>query len=403
MNRRFACGTPFVRHGALFVVAAATLLTAITEPTRGEDPVPGLVAKRPAEGPFIETPHGFMVPYTGIVPGTEVKFEMVPIPGGIVRVGSPDSEPGRQAQEGPQFEVEVGPFWMGKYEVTWSEYQRFMALYEVFKQFQAQQVRQVNSDNTIDAITAPTPLYEASHTYKKGQDLRHPAVTMSQYAAKQYTKWLSLTSGLFYRLPSEAEWEHACRAGTTTAYSFGDDPSQLDDYAWHAGNSGEQLNHVGLKKPNPWGLYDMHGNVAEWTLDELFEDGYARFPARRLKGDEGIGWPTRLFPRVVRGGHWASPPAECRSASRLGSHKLWRDIDPNLPKSPWWFTDDPARGIGMRLMRQLEIPDRATREKFWEADVEAISLDVELRLEEGRGVLGLVDPALIEAIREAQK
>src|SRR5688500_7516777 len=97
---------------------------------------------------------------------------------------------------------------------------------------------------------------------------------MSQFAARQSTRWLSGISTQSLRLPREAEWEYACRAGTTTAFSFGDDPKQLGDYAWYFENSGEKMNHVAKKKPNPWGLYDMHGNVGEWVLDEYIVDGY---------------------------------------------------------------------------------------------------------------------------------
>ena len=363
--------------------------------------VPGLTAERPAEGPFVKTDQGYMIPYAARLPGSDVTFQMIPIPGGRVRMGSPANEEGRQENEGPPFEVELPPFWIGKYEVSWAEYKPFMGLYSIFKEFESRGLRKITEENKLDAITAPTELYEPSFTFEKGEDPRLPAVTMTQYAARQYTKWLSLTSGQFYRLPTEAEWEYACRAGTTTAYSFGDDPAQLDEYAWHEDNADDTSHFVGLKKPNPWGLYDMHGNVAEWVIDELLDDGYAKFKGARVSRDEALVWPTKPYPRVVRGGHWGAPAEECRSASRLGSHdEEWKDADPNQPLSPWWFTSDPARGVGFRVVRQLKSPSRAQQERFWKADADDIILDVQIRLDEGRGALGLVDPALPQAAKQ---
>ena len=125
---------------------------------------------------------------------------------------------------------------------------------------------------------------------------------MTQFAAKMYCKWLSAKTGRYYRLPTEAEWEYACRAGTKTAYSFGDDPTKLGDYAWFSDNSDEKYHKVGLKKPNPWGLYDMHGNVAEWCLDQYVADQYKRL------GNKPVANPvvpvTKPYPQVARGGAW---------------------------------------------------------------------------------------------------
>lgn len=365
----------------------------------------GLADAAPSEGRFVETDRGYMVPYKMTIPGTEATFEMVPIPGGKFMMGSPDSEEDREDNEGPQFEVEVAPFWMGKYEVTWAEYKEYMALYGIFKEFEVRKMRLVTDDNKIDAITAPTELYDPSFTFEFGEEPKLPAVTVTQYAARQYTKWVSGVTGHFYRLPSEAEWEYACRAGSTTAYHFGDDPDDLDDYAWYYDNSDDTPHEVGGKKPKPWGLYDIHGNVAEWVIDQMLEDGYEKFEGKSLKAADAIVWPTTLVQRVVKGGSWEDDPENCRTAFRLASEEEpWKQEDPNLPYSPWWFTSDPTRGIGLRIIRPLEEDiAQADKEKFWKADAEDIIEGVENRMQEGRGAMGLVDKDLPAAIKELDK
>ena len=394
-------------------------------------PSPGLVKTKPASGRFVETAAGFMVPYKAMIPGTDATYEMVPIPGGKFLLGSPASEKGREKVEGPQIEVTIAPFWMGKYEITWAEYKQFMGLYDTFKDLEAIRellkndlkrepllavikphgaltVRVVKNPHPTDAITAPTKLYEPSYTFKLGERPKQPAATMTQYAAKQYTKWLSRLHGRFYRLPTEAEWEYAARAGSKTAFHFGDDPKKLGDYAWYTDNSDEKTHDVGQKKPNPWGLYDIHGNVAEWVLDEYMTDGYARLKGKPQTWESAIAWPKKQWPRVVRGGSWDDDAEYCRSAAKLGSEdEEWKDEDPNLPLSPWWYTTDPARGVGFRLVRPLAVP--AEVGKYWDIDHRLIALDVGDRVKEGRGATGSVNTSTpkvqesLEVIREQLK
>jgi formylglycine-generating enzyme required for sulfatase activity len=389
------------RNLSLTLLAASLLTTTI----QAEETI-GLVKEKPATGRYVKTDRGFMVPYTRMIPGTDIKFSMEPIPGGTFKLGSPASEAGRSDDEGPQVEVTIEPFWMGRHEVTWSEYKYFMNLYSVFKEFESKKLRLVTDETLVDAITAPTELYDPSFTFELGEDPQQPAVTMTQYAAKQYTKWLSAITGNQFRLPGEAEWEYACRAGTTTAFYFGNDPSQMDEYGWFYDNADEIPQIVGQKKPNPWGLFDMHGNVWEWCLDEYLEEGYKRLVGKNPNNSTAIAWPTKPFPRVLRGGSWDDDSTDCRSSSRLASHDIdWKASDPNLPLSPWWLTDSPALAVGFRLVRQLDEQPKKAMEKYWGADVEAIQFDVQIRLEEGRGALGLVDdklPAAIQALEDSQ-
>jgi formylglycine-generating enzyme len=367
----------------------------------------GISATKPASGPFVETDQGFMVPYKATIPSTSATFEMVPIPGGKFRLGSPVNEKDRQANEGPTVVIEIAPFWMSKYELTWSEYQAYQGMHDIVKELATAKIREVPASDNVDAVTIPSNLYEPTFTYSKGSDPRQPALSMSQFAAKQYTKWLSGISGQFYRLPSEAEWEYACRAGTSTAYSFGDDPAQLGDYAWYFENSNEKTQLVGTKKPNPWGLYDMHGNVAEWTLDSYSEDHYKQLKADGTSAASAIRWAKndkqpKLFPRSIRGGSYDDKPAGCRSAVRTpSSDDAWRETDPNVPKSPWWFTDDYGLAVGMRIVRPLQTPDAKDHAQYWEADMESIRELANLRItEEGRGARSIPNASLIKDIEK---
>ena len=290
-----------------------------------------------------------MKPYAEKIPGTEVTFDMVPIRGGCFMMGSPASEAGRKEDEGPQFEAEVEPFWMAKCEVTWDQYDLWSM--GVMKQLRGLRgLQPTQRDHLADAITMPTRPY-ADMTFGMGRE-DFPAICMTQLAAKVYCKWLSAKTGRYYRLPTEAEWEYACRAETTTAYSFGNDPEQLDQYAWYFDNSDDRYHKVGRKKPNPWGLYDMHGNVAEWVLDQYTPDGY-RVPKTQPVKDP-LTVPTTIYPRVVRGGSWLDDPDRLRSAARQGSTEEWKAQDPQIPQSIWYFTD--ATFVGFRVIRPLRQP-----------------------------------------------
>lgn len=361
---------------------------------------PGLVKEKPSDGPFVETDRGYMVPFKMTIPNTDIEYEMIPIPGGTVLMGSPDSEEGHTEMEGPQVSVQVEPFWMGKHEVTWAEYQRFMRLHDIFKRFKDEGIRKITDENRLSAIAAPSNLYDPGFTYDAGDGPKEPAASMTQFAAKQYTKWLSLMTGHFYRLPTEAEWEYACRAGTTTAYSFGDSADDLEEYAWFEDNADWERHDVGSKKPNAFGLFDMHGNVAEWVLDQSYEGGFSHLADKEnLTAASAFVQPDETYGRVAKGGMFESTADQCRSASRLISEEEWKDNDPNVPKSPYWYTNYPATGIGFRLMIPLTAPETAEgKESYWKADLAEIQEIVDRRAEaEGRGAIGLVDGDLDKA------
>jgi hypothetical protein len=153
-------------------------------------------------------------------------------------------------------------------------------------------------------------------------------------------------------------------------------------------------------KPNAWGLFDMHGNAGEWVLDQYIEDHYGTLKDG-VSAAEAVAWPTKLFPRVIRGGSWLAPAEECRSAVRQPSDDPeWTLSDPNLPTSPWWLTEEAATGIGFRIVRPLAEMDAAMRKKVWDPDIERIQEDVTDRIEEGRGAQAAADPRLPAAASE---
>jgi formylglycine-generating enzyme required for sulfatase activity len=284
-------------------------------------------------------------PYVEILPGTTVKFEMVPIRGGTFTMGSPATERGRQPDEGPQHKVRIRPFWMQKTEMTWEAFDRFSFNKNLASNSGAAQPR-----NGVDAVTRPTPPY-SDPTFGYGRR-GHPIISVSHHAAMEFCRWLSARTGKSYRLPTEAEWEYACRAGTQTAYSFGAVPVKLSEHAWFRLNSEDAPHAVGLKKPNPWGLYDMHGNVAEWCLDLYDKDYYKTFDPL-VPAEAPVLIPgAQHYPHVVRGGSWVDDGLALRCAARSASKHSWNRQDPQRPQSIWWLTD--ATHVGFRVVRPLE-------------------------------------------------
>jgi formylglycine-generating enzyme required for sulfatase activity len=296
--------------------------------------------------------------YTGKIQRTGVNFTMKAIPGGRFLMGSPETEPHREKLEGPSVEVSLDPFWIGKHEVTWDEYEPFMITRFDREKHGARKEYDPTKHTMVDAVSGPTAPY-MEMSFGMGQ-AGYPAISMTQHAANKYCQWLSAQTGHFYRLPTEAEWEYACRAGTTTAYSFGDDASQLGQYAWYYENSNEKYQKVGTKQPNPWGLHDMHGNVREWTADRFTADYFAKI-GTKLKNP--YLRPEKLYPRSVRGGGWDDDAEQLRSAHRRGSDPSWKQQDPQLPKSLWYHTD--AQWLGFRVVRPKIVPSAEEMYFYW--------------------------------------
>ncbi len=250
------------------------------------------------------------------IPGTEVEFRLVRLPGGRARLGSPEGEPGREADEGPVREIDLKPFWIGKLEVTWDEYSLY---YESRRQAK------------VDGVTRPTQpdVIDPKEPFPNGgeQTGRHPALGIGWYGAMGYCEWLSKKTGMDFRLPTEAEWECAARAGDAGAA-----PAALDPEAWHADNSEARSHEAGTRRPNAWGLHDMLGNVMEFCLEPHAPP-------------DSTG--------SVRGGGWNSPPAELRYANRqVVLMEKWLERDPKIPLRTWWLTDAPF--VGLRVVRTAD-------------------------------------------------
>ncbi|MGC8667092.1 MAG: formylglycine-generating enzyme family protein [Chthonomonadales bacterium] len=263
---------------------------------------PGQAAKqKPAQA---RHPSSGIAPYTETVTVTgdsnKVRFDMVPVKGGTFTFVDPVSGASRV--------VAVKPFWIEKTEVTWDQFDQFLIVPEKPK------------PGTADAVARP------SHPYMPPDrgfgHAGYPAISLTYYSAQQYCKWLSLKTGRKYRLPTEVEWEFACRCGGPPVRL---DEKGLQQVAWYSGNAGGSTHPVGKKEPNAFGLYDMLGNAGEWCI--------------------GVdGKP------VLRGGSFMDPPTKVNCRARARQTPAWNQTDPQIPKSKWWLSDGPFAGF--RVVRE---------------------------------------------------
>lgn len=296
--------------------------------------------------------------YTEKIPGTSVKFEMIAIPGGEFKMGSPKKEPLRKADESPLHPVKLSRFFMAKIEVSWDEYLEF------FKATASQGRKEAEENEDVDAISGPTPPWGApDQGWGKGS---RPAITMSWKAANTYCKWLSQVTGKKYRLPTEAEWEYAARGGTETPYFFEGDPKKftsegffrkilgadtatIQSYVAYKGNSPAETLEPDAVKANPFGLKNMLGNVYEFCSDYYSPKTYS---AARTMVVNPTG-PQRGSEHVIRGGSFKSDAKDVRCAARdFTKTKAWLVTDPQMPKSVWWYSD--CVDIGFRVVCEVD-------------------------------------------------
>jgi formylglycine-generating enzyme required for sulfatase activity len=227
---------------------------------------------------------------------TKSGAEMLLLPGGTFTMGdakgAPDEKPHR---------VSVGAFYIDKYEVTQEHFRKIVG---------SDYSRWKNAKAPVNQVT-----WAAAVKYCNARSLKEGLTPC--YDTKT---WKCNFSANGYRLPTEAEWEYAARAGTTASYSFGNSAPGLRNFAWMKDNSGGRPREVGKKLPNPWGLYDTYGNVGEWCNDFYAVDYYQKSPAKNPRG------PAAGDKRVVRGGSWNSRASDCRSAYRTAENPAYSDV-----------------------------------------------------------------------------
>lgn len=294
------------------------------------------------------------------LPGTSVSFKMVAIPGGQFKMGSPANEAYRESDEGPVRNVAVDSFWMAELEVSWNEYLAFFAATGSQGRKEA-----VVVDEETDGVSGATPPWGApDQGWGKGS---RPAITMSHLAAETYCRWLTQETGRKYRLPTEAEWEYAARAGTTSPYFFEGSPEDyeadgflkklfgsnnevINKYAISQLNSPNKTELPGLVEANAFGLKNMLGNVAEFCLDFYDPKVYRKYPKGVVRNPRG---PRNGMEHVVRGGSFRDSPKDLRAARRdFTKTEAWLVTDPQIPKSIWWYSD--TKSVGFRVVCEYD-------------------------------------------------
>jgi formylglycine-generating enzyme len=316
-----------------------------------------IVSAKPNSGYFVESSRGYLIPFKETIPGTDVEFEMLPVPGVVGKDGS------------------VGkPFWIGKCEVTFREYREYAKLGLVF-QHNRNTSKLVMQD--IDAVTAPTEIYDLSYQFGEVESVDCPAFSMTLYSAKQYSKWLSISVNRSYRLPTDAEWQHACVAGGKSNLKESTDKPEL--FAIF-GNSTENVAPVGFKQPNAWGIHDMYGNASEWVL--------TIFPGDKVESSTEFSPPW-----VNKGGNYRSSLSRLTAKHQeIANDDYWME-DFDAPVSCSWLANNNI-AVGFRLVCQMDALDKQAMQPFWDFESPMVANWVNTRVRSGRLSFGKIDAEL---------
>lgn len=291
--------------------------------------------------------------YTQKINNEAIKINMIAIPEGKYLMGSAVTEKGRKKDEGPQVIVKMESFWLAETEIT-------------HDQFMAFRFEEKDLNPIPDAITRPTAQY-IDLTWGMGKEGGYPANSMQPFTALAYCKWLWKKTGVFYRLPTEAEWEYAANAGKKSIYGEGITFTNIKNYAWFKPNSNDKYQMVGQKLPNKFGLYDMMGNVAEWTLD-MYDDKYFIKLKENPAGNFYVKRTDYRAFHTAKGGGFNNDINNLRTASRQPQTENWNKRDPQIPRSKWWLTDGEA--VGFRILRPAIQPNNEEIELFFKEMLE---------------------------------
>lgn len=284
----------FVLRGGLLLLAGLSFLTPALAKPQAKKAEPARPVKK-------------MEPYIETIPRTLVKFEMIPVRGGSIETPDP-------ARPGARKKAQAGDFWIGKFEVTWDEFDIYLYGLDLSNE-------EEEKKEEADAVSRPSKPY-GSPDRGFGHE-GYPAISVTYHAAERYCHWLSVKTGKKYRLPTEVEWEYACRARILPSGPLA--RAALDKVAWHWDNSDDKTHPVGKKEPNAWGLYDMLGNAGEWC--------------KPLQGTP-----------VLCGGSYRDSPEKISPSARQRHTPGWQSTDPQNPKSKWWLSDGPFAGL--RVLRE---------------------------------------------------
>ncbi len=321
----------------------------------------GMVSSEPKEIFNESTVVGEHKSYMEFIPGSSVSFSMSAIPGGSFLMGSPENDKYRDDNEGPQVEVDLNPFFMGVAEVSWDEYMAFYS--QTAGEGRSTDKDRVVNENGLDAVVGATPPYgQPDQGWGKGA---RPAISISYHAAETYCKWLSQVTGKTYRLPSEAEWEYAARAGSEGDFFFDGrtkdylktgflsskrDTAIINTYVIYSENSKSKTQEPSFVQTNPFGLKNMLGNVAEFCSDWYSPDVYSSYKSGKIFNPKG---PSSGEEHVIRGGSFKDLPDKLRSADRDYTRTVdWLKTDPQSPKSIWWYSD--CINVGFRIVCEFD-------------------------------------------------